>query len=372
MKAVIMAGGFGSRLYPLTAKRPKPMVPLVNKPVLSHVLGLLKHHNITDVIITVKHLADQIRDHVGDGSQLGMRVRYAVEETPLGTAGGVKNAEPLLNNEPFLVISSDIVTDIDLSKLIRFHREKRSMVTMALKRINNPKGYGIVLLDGRGSIRRLLEKPEPDQMISNVVNTGIYVVEPELLAYMQPDTKYDFSYDIFPQLLDDEAPFFGYLANRYWRDIGTIQSYEQAIVDVLVGKVNHIDLGDPIRHGVWSGRNVSIASDANLFGPIYLGDNVKIKSEATIYGPTVIHDGSMIDRKAWVRHSVIDQNSYVGKHTTVYQSVVAQQGQVTPEAVVIRKVVFDDTQPATSRSTRFPHFPFSLKERIMSGYSYSY
>ena len=187
MKAVVMAGGFGSRLYPLTAERPKPMVPLVNKPVLFHILGLLKHHNITDVIITVKHLADQVQDYFGNGSHLGMRIRYAVEDPPLGTAGGVKNAENLLDDEPFLVISSDIVTDIDLSKLIRYHHEKQAMVTMALKRVSNPKGYGIVLLDGKGYIRCLLEKPKPNQIVSNIVNTGIYVLDPSVLNYMEPE-----------------------------------------------------------------------------------------------------------------------------------------------------------------------------------------
>ncbi|MCB0210803.1 MAG: NDP-sugar synthase [Anaerolineae bacterium] len=369
MKAVIMAGGFGSRLYPLTAKRPKPMVPLVNKPVLSHILGLLKHHHITDVIITVKHMANQVQEYFGDGTRFGMKITYALEETPLGTAGGVKNAEPYIGNEPFLVISSDIVTDIDLTKLIRYHRDKQAKVTMALKRVNNPKGYGVVLLDKRGGIQHLLEKPQPDEIISNIVNTGIYILEPTVLAYMQADTKYDFSYDIFPQLLDDEVPFFGYLASRYWRDMGTIQNYEQAVVDVLDGKVNHIRLGTPISPGTWSGKNVSIASDAVLLGPIYIGDNVKIKPGVTIYGPTVIHDGSVIDRKTWIRNSVIDEGSYVGKHTTVYQSIIAQHSYICSESVVIRKLIHNEAQAAPVKFKLSP-FPISLKEHFMSGYSY--
>ncbi|MCB9079162.1 MAG: NDP-sugar synthase [Anaerolineaceae bacterium] len=371
MKAVVMAGGLGSRLHPLTAKRPKPMVPLVNKPVLFHILNLLKHHNITEVVITVRHMAHHVQEHFGDGSQLGLNIRYAIEEAPLGTAGGVKNAERYLDKEPFLVISSDIVTDIDLSNLLQYHREKQAAVTMALKRVSNPKGYGVVVLDTKGGIRQLLEKPEPSQITSNIVNTGIYILEPDVLNYMQADTKYDFSYDIFPALLEDEAPVFGYLANRYWRDIGTIQSYEQAVVDVLNGKVSHINLGNKLSSNVWVGRDVSIASDVCLFGPIYLGDNVKIKKGATLYGPTVIHEGSIIDRKAWIRHSIIDQESYIGKETTVYQSIVSQKSHVESDAVVIRKLVHDETPVGTANSLL--HSPYtSLKERLMTGYSYSF
>ncbi|MCB0168781.1 MAG: NDP-sugar synthase [Anaerolineae bacterium] len=371
MKAVVMAGGLGSRLYPLTANRPKPMVPLVNKPVLSHILSLLKHHHITEVVITVKHLAEHVQEYFGDGSQLGMNIRYAVEETPLGTAGGVKNAEQFLDKEPFLVISSDIVTDIDLSNLLQYHREKQATVTMALKRVSNPKGYGVVVVDAKGEISQLLEKPEPSQITSNIVNTGVYILEPDVLNYMQADTKYDFSYDIFPALLQNKAPVFGYSATRYWRDIGTIQSYEQAVVDVLNGKVNHINLGHKVSSDVWTGRNVTIASDVCLFGPIYLGDNVKIKKGATLYGPTVIHDGSVIERKAWIRHSIIDQESHIGKEATVYQSIVSQKSQVESDSVVIRKLVHDE--PAVVATNSLLPSPYtSLKERLMTGYSYSF
>ena len=371
MKAVVMAGGLGSRLHPLTAKRPKPMVPLVNKPVLFHILSLLKHHNITEVVITVKHLAHHIQEYFGDGSKMGMHIRYAMEESPLGTAGGVKNAEWFLDKEPFLVISSDIVTDIDLSNLLQYHREKQAAVTMALKRVSNPKGYGVVIVDAKGGISQLLEKPEPSQITSNIVNTGIYILEPDVLNYMQTDTKYDFSYDIFPALLQDKAPIFGYLANQYWRDIGTIQSYEQAIVDVLNGKVKHIDLGNKISNGVWAGRNVTMAGDVCLFGPIYLGDNVKIKKGATLYGPTVIHDGSVVDRKAWIRHSIIDQESYIGKEATIYQSIVSQDSHIGSDSVVIRKLVHDEPQTETV-SSLLPSPYTALKERLMTGYSYSF
>ncbi|MCB0162922.1 MAG: nucleotidyltransferase family protein [Anaerolineae bacterium] len=243
MKAVIMAGGRGSRLRKLTTQRPKPMLPLLNKPVLAHLLNLLKHHQITDVVITVRYLAEQIKNYFGDGRDRGMAIQYAIENSPLGTAGSVKNAESYLGDEPFLVISGDAITDFDLSSVLQFHRDKQAAVTMVLKHVADPLEYGVVVTDAGGRIRHYLEKPDHGQVISNTVNTGIYVLEPEVLAMMKPNEVYDFSYDIFPRLLSQNIPLFGYLANGYWCDIGTIQRYRQATHDALVGKVKHIDRG---------------------------------------------------------------------------------------------------------------------------------
>jgi mannose-1-phosphate guanylyltransferase/phosphomannomutase len=240
MKAVVMAGGLGSRLHPLTIDYPKPMVRLVNKPVLTHILNLLKYHRFSEVIITVHYLAHQIQDYFGDGQSLDMRLHYATEKTPLGTAGSIKNAQPYLDDEAFVVISGDIVTDIDLSRAARFHREKQALATVVLTHVANPLEYGLVVTDHSGRIRQYQEKPDRRSAISHVINSGIYVLEPEILDYMEPDTAYDFSYDLFPLLLSQNVSLFGYLANGYWCDIGTVQSYLQATADVLAGKVSHI------------------------------------------------------------------------------------------------------------------------------------
>ena len=239
MKAVIMAGGLGSRLRPLTIGCPKPMVSFVNKPVLDHTLDLLKRHHIFDVVITVQYLADQIQNYLGDGSRHGMTIRYAVEEIPLGTAGSVKNAQPYLDQGTFLVISGDAITDINLSRVIRFHREKRALATLALQQVSNPHQYGVVVTDNSGCVKHYVEKPGPEQTCSNTVNTGIYVLEPEVLALMEPNQAYDFSLDIFPLLLNQNG-LFGCPADGYWCDMGTIQSYLKATADALAGKVSHI------------------------------------------------------------------------------------------------------------------------------------
>jgi len=248
MKAIVMAGGRGSRLRPFTLSRPKPMLPLGNQPVLAHILDLLKRHDLCDVVIATCYLPEQIQDYFGDGSQRGMSLQYSVEETPLGTAGSVKQAQPLLDDEPFLVISGDIVTDIDLGQIIQFHQKKRALATLALTSVANPGAYGVVITDPVGRVRQYTEKPNIEKpshrlAIAHLVNTGIYVLEPDLLDRMEPATVYDFSYDIFPHLLHKKNALFGCPVEGYWRDMGTMQSYRQSIADVRAGKVDFIANG---------------------------------------------------------------------------------------------------------------------------------
>ncbi|UCC86164.1 MAG: mannose-1-phosphate guanyltransferase [Anaerolineales bacterium] len=341
MKAVVMAGGSGSRLRPLTVGRPKPMVPLVNKPVLAHILDLLKRHNFSEVVITVQYLADLIQDYFGDGSSVGLTIHYAVEEVPLGTAGSVKNAQRYLD-EPFLVISGDDVADIDLSDIFRFHREHRSLATLTLKSVTSPLEYGIVTTDGEGHITQFLEKPSWGQVISDTVNTGVYVLEPEVLDLLEPDAQYDFSQDVFPALLSKGAPLFGYVTDGYWCDIGNIQAYMKATTDVLEGKVRHIKMGNHIGGGVWVGQGVEIAPDAALYGPLYLGNEVKIKGGVVIHGPAVIRDYTIVDNRVQIERSVIWRNCYVGEAAEVRGSVISRQCNLKAKAVLFEGTVVGD------------------------------
>jgi mannose-1-phosphate guanylyltransferase/phosphomannomutase len=341
MKAVIMAGGSGSRLRPLTVGRPKPMVPLVNKPVLAHIIDLLKHHNFSEIVITVQYLADHIEDYFGDGSSLGLTIHYSVEEVPLGTAGSVKNAQRYLG-ETFLVISGDAITDINLSDILRFHHEKGSFATLTLKSVANPLEYGIVTTDDEGHITQFLEKPSWGQVISDTVNTGIYVLEPEVLDQLEPSMAYDFSQDVFPTLLSKGMPLFGYIADGYWCDIGNIQAYIKATADVLEGKVRHINLGHHIGGGVWTGHSVEIAPDAALYGPLYLGDEVKIKGGVVIHGPAVIRDCTIVDNRAQIERSVIWRNCYVGESAEVRGAVVSRQCNLKAKSVLFEGTVIGD------------------------------
>ncbi|TMC60775.1 MAG: nucleotidyltransferase family protein, partial [Chloroflexi bacterium] len=218
MKAVVMAGGSGSRLRPLTVARPKPMVPIVNKPVMEHILTLLKRHGIDDVIVTLQFMAPAIQNYFGEGEAFGVKIRYSIEETPLGTAGSVKLAQEFLD-EPFLVISGDAVTDINLTDLIAFHQSKQALATLTLYRVPNPLEYGAVVTDADGRATEFVEKPSWGEVNSDTVNTGIYVLDPAVLERFNPEQVFDFSQDLFPLLLKQGAPLYGYVASGYWCDV---------------------------------------------------------------------------------------------------------------------------------------------------------
>jgi mannose-1-phosphate guanylyltransferase / phosphomannomutase len=342
MKAVVMAGGAGSRLRPLTIARPKALVPLVNQPVLGYILNLLKMHNITDVVITTHHLADHIQDYFGHGSEWGMTIHYSVAETPLGTAGSVKKVQQYLD-DTFLVISGDAITDIDLSAMVEFHRSKRALATLTLKNVTDPLDYGVVVTNRSGRITQFLEKPSWGQVISDTVNTGIYVLEPDVLETLEPDQSYDFSQDVLPPLLKRGAALFGYVADDcYWCDIGTVHTYMQAIGDVLEGRVRHVDLGRDMGGGIWTGSGVEIAPDAAVYGPVYLGNEVKVMGGSTIYGPTVVRDYTIIDNRAQIERSAIWSHCYIGESAEVRGAIICSQCNVKAKSIILEGSVIGD------------------------------
>jgi len=240
MKAVVMAGGEGTRLRPLTCNRPKPMVPIVNRPVMEHIINLLKEQGIKEIFVTLYYLPQVIQDYFGDGSDFGVKIKYYIEETPLGTAGSVKQIEKELD-DTFVIISGDALTDIDLSKAIDFHKKKESLATLVLTQVEEPLEYGVVVTEEDGKIKHFLEKPDWSEVFSDTVNTGIYVLEPECLQFFEHGINFDFSKDLFPLLLAKEYPLYGYLTSDYWCDVGNIEQYRQAHNDVLDGKV-HINI----------------------------------------------------------------------------------------------------------------------------------
>src|SRR5580693_4022903 len=208
-----MAGGEGTRLRPMTSNQPKPMLPVVNRPIMEHVLRLLRQHGFDETVVTVQFLASLVRNYFGDGEEFGMRLQYATEEMPLGTAGSVRNAEDELRNEPFIVISGDALTDMDLSDMVRHHKTSGALVTVGLARVPDPLEFGIVITEEDGRIQRFLEKPTWGQVFSDTVNTGVYVMEPEVLAEVPPGEVVDWSHDVFPKLLKRGAPLFGYISD---------------------------------------------------------------------------------------------------------------------------------------------------------------
>lgn len=240
MKAVIMAGGKGTRLQPLTNRMPKPMVPLLERPCMEYVVELLQAHGIFEIAVTLQYLPEVIKQHFGDGSAHGVRLHYFEEATPLGTAGSVKNASDFLD-ETFLVISGDALTDFDLTQAIHFHRETGALGTLMLSQADDPTRFGVVTTDAAGRIVRFQEKPTEEDVCSDTVNTGIYVLEPKLLDLCESGVAYDFGKQLFPRALEQGLPLYGYRGQGYWSDIGTPDQYRETQVDMIYGRVQ-VDL----------------------------------------------------------------------------------------------------------------------------------
>lgn len=323
MKAVVMAGGEGTRLRPLTCSRPKPMVPVAGRPVMEHILLLLREHDLREVIATLQYQPNAITSFFGDGADLGIRLTYSVEQEPLGTAGSVRQVAADLT-EPFLVISGDALTDIDLRALIRFHKEKGALVTMALARVESPLEYGVVITDAAGRIQRFLEKPGWGEVFSDTVNTGIYVIDPTVLALMAPNRPYDWSKEIFPRLLAEGAPLYGWVMDGYWCDIGNLDQYVTANQDALTGKVRLSIPGEEVAPGLWVGPGATIDPSVKRTGPVVIGANAVIKRHVAFGDWAVVGDGCHLDAGASFKRSIVLPHSYVGRGCEVRGAVIGQ------------------------------------------------
>src|SRR6266542_3169444 len=342
MQAVVMAGGEGSRLRPLTINRPKPMVSIVNKPCLGHIFDLLKTHGITDAFVTLQYLASMIQDSYGDGGGVGLRLRYSVEETPLGTGGSVRQIGAALAREPFIVVSGDALTDIDLGQVVRFHRERKAAVTLTLVRAANPLDYGVVVTQADGRIAQFLEKPSWGEVFSDTINTGIYVIEPRVLERFPVGAAFDFSKDLFPQLLAEGEPLYGCVVDAYWTDVGSIAEYSRANADLLLGRVKTAPLGTEIAPGVFAGGEVDVEPSARLVGPIYLGNGVRIAGGAEIIGPTVLRDSVAVDAGAHIESSIVWRNSYIGERAELRGAIVGRQCALKARVVLEEGAVIGD------------------------------
>lgn len=344
MRAVVMAGGEGTRLRPLTVHRPKPMVPVVNRPVMEHIVGLVKQHGMSEIIATLHYLPDVIQAYFGDGSDFGVRMRYSVEVAPLGTAGSVRQAADELT-ETFLVISGDALTDMDLTDLVRFHKEKGAVATLALTRVQNPLDFGVVITDGAGRIVRFLEKPSWSEVFSDTINTGIYVLEPEVFALMEEGQVYDFSKDIFPKLLAAGHPIYGYISRDYWCDIGSLDACLQAQEDCLAGRVKVSIPGEEVRRGIWIGRDVSIDPTAQLTGPVLIGDGAVIRPGARVGEFSVLGPNTVVDREAEIKRTFTMGQVYVGRGADLRACIIARGASVGQRASLGQgSVIADATQ----------------------------
>ncbi|MBA3842193.1 MAG: NTP transferase domain-containing protein [Actinobacteria bacterium] len=353
MKAVVMAGGEGTRLRPLTSNQPKPMVPIVGKPCMEHILELLRDHGFEDVVVTVAFLPQAIRSYFGDGENLGINVQYSVEESPLGTAGSVRLASDVLD-ETFLVISGDALCDIDLGKIVEFHKEKGAAVTIGMKSVENPLEFGIVVTDEDGRVERFLEKPSWGQVFSDTINTGIYVLEPEVLRHIPTDRPYDFSKELFPLLLEMGRPIYGYVCEGYWQDIGNLDQYRQANFDALDEKVRLNVGGMKIRGDVWVGEGVEIDDVEGVEGPAFIGNYCTISPESSVGPYSVLGPGTTLRERGRVSRSVIDSSCYIGRNAVIEGAILGRNCDVRSRARVHEGVAIGDQVTIGDQAVIYP------------------
>jgi mannose-1-phosphate guanylyltransferase len=339
VKAVILVGGLGTRLRPLTYNTPKSLVPVLNRPFLEYVLLRLKGHGIDEVILALSHLAPAVEACFGDGGRLGLKISYIIEKSPLGTAGAVKNAAELVP-ESFFVLNGDIFSDLDFSAMLAFHRKNKAMATIALTPVDNPTHYGLIETDSRSRVTRFLEKPRPEEVTTNMINAGTYVLEPGVLNMIPLSQEYSFERQLFPSMLEGGKAVYAFPSSGYWIDIGNPEKYSRLNFDLLSGKggqygFNHAD-------EIIIGRGSRIHPTAILKGPLLVGDDCTIGKEAVITGPSVIGPECRVQDGATISASVIWQKVTVGNGCRFFSSIAASGCRLEAGSEVSRAVLGDN------------------------------
>ncbi|MFH1382452.1 MAG: NDP-sugar synthase [Chloroflexota bacterium] len=315
MKAVILAGGKATRLLPLTSRIPKAMVPVLNTPFIEHVIGHLSRHGIKDIVLAQGHLARSLEEYLGDGRRLGVRLSYATEDTPLGTAGAAKNAARYVDG-PCLVLNGDIFTDLDFTAMVDFHRRNKARVTIALTPVADPTQYGLIETTAAGRVTRFLEKPKPDEVTTNMINAGTYVLEPDVLAQIKPGVPVSFEREVFPGLLSQGQPVYAFSSTAYWIDIGTPEKYLQLHRDLLSNKASQSIEKATVNDN-------SIHPTAQIQGPVVIGKNCSLGPRVKLIGPVVLGNGCSVAEDSMIEGCVVWHNVRFGPRVQLKDSVVA-------------------------------------------------
>ena len=325
-----LAAGKGTRLFPLTGEIPKPLAPVVDTPIIGHIFGLLAKHGIDEVHVNIYYLADALLEAYGEESRTnGMKVRLNREDELLGTAGGVKRLADHFD-DTFVVVSGDALTDVDIGELVRFHREKGALATIALRRVYDTSEFGVVEIDADGDILGFQEKPDPQEAISTLANTGIYILEPRALDYIPEDTFFDFAKDVFPKFLENGERFVGYQGDFYWSDIGTLEAYRQAQYDVLSGKVGVEIPGEKRGESLWVGEDAQIHPAANIEGHVLVGRDAVVGRGVTLSGDVTVGTDCWVRPDATVKRSILLPGSTVGDGAYLEDCIVGHGYNVRP------------------------------------------
>ncbi len=330
MKAVALAAGKGTRLYPLTGEIPKPMAPVADTPVIEHIFLLLAAHGVREVRVNVYYLADVLLEAYGEESKMnGMSIRLSREERLLGTAGGAKRLAADVD-DTFVVISGDALTDVDVGELVAFHKEKGALATMALRRVHDTAGFGVVEIDAEGDILGFQEKPDPKEAISTLANAGVYVFEPDVLEYVPENAFFDFAHDVFPRLLEEGERFVGYQGDFYWSDIGTLEAYRQAQYDVLSGRVRVRVPGEKRGDSLWVGQDAQIHPSASIEGHVLVGRDAVVGRDVILAGDVTVGTDCWVRPNATIKSSILLPGASVGDGAYLQDCIVGHGYDVRP------------------------------------------
>ena len=339
MKAIILVGGEATRLRPLTCNIPKALVPVLNTPFLEHVIRHLGQHQIKDIVLALGHLAQPIKSYFGDGSRLGVRLYYSIEDTPLGTGGAVKNAERYLD-ETFVMLNGDILTDLDITAMTGFHRERKAKITIAGTRVDDPTAYGLIETDARGMITRFLEKPGQNEITTNMINAGTCIMEPDILTYIPPRVKFSIERELFSLLPKQELPAYCYDYSGYWIDLGNPEKYLQLHRDLLGGKSSQYTLASSEEVRIGGGSHIH--PTAQIKGPILIGDYCSIGNNVRLTGPAVIGPDCTIQEESVIDGSIIWHKVQIGRGVKVKNSIVANNCCLCGDNIIEDSVLGDN------------------------------
>ena len=349
MKAIIIAGGLGTRLRPLTYNTPKPIVPVANRAFVLHQIELLRQHGIDEVILNLHYLSDNIKSILDDGKNLGLKIRYSLEEHPLGTAGAVKNAEEFFGDGPLVVFNGDVLTDINISQILDFHKEKKARVTLTLTRVEDPTSYGLILTDQDNRVSQFIEKPSWEQIANfsasgpaDTINAGIYVIDPQIFKNVPKGAVYSFERQLFPELLEQGVPIYGYITDRYWIDIGKPVQYQQAHEAIMRGEVAVKVFGAMSERGVRIGENAKIDKTAKLLGPAIIGKNVSIGAETRIKDYTVLGENVAVGQECSLAQTIVWAGTKIGNHVNLNGCIIGFNCVIEDNATIGGGVVLAD------------------------------
>ncbi|MFA4844079.1 MAG: NDP-sugar synthase [Candidatus Margulisiibacteriota bacterium] len=349
MKAVIIAGGLGTRLRPLTNNTAKPIVPVANRPFVLHQIDLLRQHGITEIVLNLHYLMDKIKAILGDGRKYGVKIYYSIEERPLGTAGAVKNAEEFFDDEPLLVFNGDVLTDINLTQVIDAHKKSGARATLTLTRVEDPTAYGVIITNNQGVVTHFIEKPSWEHLANlksvgrtDTINAGIYVLDPKVFRHVPAGVEHSFERQLFPALIEKGELVCGFISDCYWIDIGKPVQYRQAHEAILRGEVAVKLFGDRVDNRVWIAEKTKIDPSAKLGGPAIIGEKVQIGANSRINDYTVLGDGVSVGAEASLTGAIVWAGSRIGNHAALNGCIIGYHCLIEDDAVIGPGVVLAD------------------------------